>query len=86
MAKHAVSEAERWKARAWQLEQLLRSVRRPVEVVPERDRNAPTDPDHVSGTTTTTEPVRPDMDYYVAIADKAQKRVEELERANLEVS
>lgn len=72
-------EAETWKGRVYQLEQLLRSVERDVKVesVPAPAHTVPV---------RTPQAKQPDLDHYIAIAEHAQKRAEQLEREALEVS
>ena len=77
--KKEMAEAETWKGRVYQLEQLLRSVQRDVKVdpVPTLVRTAPVKAPQTQ---------QPDLDHYIAIAEHAQKRAEQLEREALEVS
>jgi len=74
-----MAEAETWKGRVYQLEQLLRSVQRDVKVdpVPPPARTPPVKAPQTQ---------QPDLDHYIAIAEHAQKRAEQLEREALEVS
>jgi hypothetical protein len=77
--KKEMVEAETWKGRVYQLEQLLRSVQRDVKV----------DPAPAPARTTPVkapQPQQPDLDHYIAIAEHAQKRAEQAEREALEVS
>jgi hypothetical protein len=75
-----MAEAETWKGRVYQLEQLLRSVQRDVKVDPVPAPPARTPPVKAPQTQ------QPDLDHYIAIAEHAQKRAEQLEREALEVS
>jgi hypothetical protein len=78
--KKEMAEAETWKGRIYQLEQLLRSVQRDVKVDPVPAPPARTAPVKAPQTQ------QPDLDHYIAIAEHAQKRAEQLEREALEVS
>lgn len=91
----AVAEASRWKARAWELERLLRATRSlSLHPTSSRQDHRPSlnDADemrvHVPArsTSSNTGTPRPDLAYYQSVAEKAQKRVEVLERENLEAS
>lgn len=77
--KKEMAEAETWKGRVYQLEQLLRSVQRDVKV-----ESTPAPPQGPPAKAPQTQ--RPDLDHYIAIAEHAQKRAELLEREALEVS
>jgi hypothetical protein len=77
--KKEMAEAETWKGRVYQLEQLLRSVQRDTKVEP-----APAATRSVA--VKAPQAKLPDLDHYIAIAEHAQKRAEQLEREALEVS
>jgi hypothetical protein len=83
--KNEMAEAETWKGRVYQLEQLLRSSQsllRGTDPAKIDSAPAPAQPPPVKAPQTQ----QPDLDHYIAIADHAQKRAEQLEREALEVS
>jgi hypothetical protein len=76
--KKEMAQAELWQGRVFQLEQLLRSVKRDIPIAPT--------PEPTPATPAKTQlPKQPDVDHYIAVAEHAQKRAEQFEREALEV-
>jgi hypothetical protein len=76
--KREMAQAETWKGRVYQLEQLLRSVKRDINTDPV-PTPAPPPP------AKTPQAKQPDLDHYIAIAEHAQKRADQFEREALEL-
>jgi hypothetical protein len=73
-----MAQAETWKGRVYQLEQLLRSVKRDINT----DSVTPPAPPPPAKT---PQAKQPDLDHYIAIAEHAQKRADQFEREALEL-
>jgi len=83
--KQEMAEAETWKGRVYQLEQLLRSSQSLLRSAnPPNTQSAPAPAQTTPVKAPQTQ--QPDLDHYIAIAEHAQKRAEQLEREALEVS
>jgi len=76
--KKEMAQAEVWKGRVYQLEQLLRSVQREVKTDP-TPSPAPAPPPK------SVQAKQPDLDHYITIAEHAQKRADQFEREALEL-
>lgn len=76
--KKEMAQAEVWKGRVYQLEQLLRSVQREVNTDPTPSPAPAPPPNPVQAK-------QPDLDHYIAIAEHAQKRADQFEREALEL-
>lgn len=77
--KAQLKQAGVWESRVYQLEQLLRSVRKEAATEPQPRPSKTTPPK-------SPQPPKPDLDHYISIAEQAQSKAEKLEREALEVS